>query len=324
MRSITRPVLLGDIGGTNARFALLDANGLHPIESIPVGGYRQFEDAVEAFFMRGPNHAAAASAILAVAGPVEDGRCELTNSSWVIDAVPLSKTFDWERVRVINDFEAIAWSLPCLTAPDLIAIGGGLAVPAAPAVVLGPGTGLGLACFVPRERGAIVLASEAGHVTLPGTCQREDAVIEKIRERFNHVSAERALSGEGLVNLYRAVGSIDGNPIPERGPAEITSAALDGSCSVCQEALDLFCAMLGTFAGNAALTFAARGGIYIAGGIAPRIVRRLTDSQFRSRFESKGRFGTYLAAIPTWIIVNPEPAFVGLQHLAHGAGEAGR
>lgn len=316
MRSVAGPILLGDIGGTNARFALLELNRLSAIDSMLVTNHPQFADALKTFLIRHRDQARLSGALLAVAGPVEDGRCELTNSPWVIDAAELRKTFGWPQVRVVNDFEAIAWSLPHFAPSDLFAIGGGRAVPTAPAVVLGPGTGLGLACLVPRADGAIVLSTEGGHVTLPATCRREDMVIEQLRERFGHVSAERVLSGEGLVNLYQAIASIDRHSAIERHPSEITAAALDGSCSVCREVLDLFCAMLGTFAGNATLTFAARGGVYIAGGVAPRIAEYLAKSQFRSRFEAKGRFGAYLSAIPTWVIVHPEPAFVGLQHLA--------
>jgi glucokinase len=254
--------------------------------------------------------------MLGVAGPVENGQCTLTNSSWVINAAELRKTFGWTHVRIINDFEAIAWSLPHLAPSDLYMVGRGKAVPTAPAAVLGPGTGLGLACLVPRPDGAIVMASEGGHATLPGSSPREDAIIAHLRERYEHVSAERVLSGGGLVNLYQAIGSIDRLSVMERSAAEITAAALDGICPICRQALDMFCAMLGTIAGNAALTFAARGGVYIAGGIAPRIVDYLANSPFRRRFEAKGRFKAYLSGIPTGVIIHSEPTLVGLQCLA--------
>ena len=284
-----------------------------------VKDYPQFTDALAAFLVRHRRSGIVARAVLAAAGPVEEGRCRLTNSSWVIDASELRRAFNWTQVRIVNDFHAIAWSLPHLVPSDLFAIGNGKAVPTAPAVVLGPGTGLGLACLSPRPDGEIVISTEGGHATLPGTYPRDDAVIDHLRTRFGHVSAERVLSGARFVNLYQAIGSIDHLPTTGRSAADVTTAALDGSCQICREALDLFCAMLGTFVGNAALTFAARGGVYIAGGIAPRIIKHLSGSQFRTRFEAKGRFQPHLAAVPTWVIIHPEPTFVGLQWLAgHG------
>nr|WP_082072972.1 glucokinase [Hyphomicrobium sp. 99] len=306
---------MGDIGGTNARFALLESDRVGRIESVPVANYERVNDAIEALFDRHFDRASISGAMLAVAGPVENGRVKMTNSPWVIDADELRKTFGW-NVCVINDFEAIAWSLPHLAPSDLRLVGRGQAVPTAPAVVLGPGTGLGLACLVPRPDVAIVLESEGGHTTLPGGTSREDAIIAHLRERFNHASAERALSGDGLVNLYEAICSIERLQIKKRSAAEITAAALESTCPISIEALDMFCAMLGTVAGNAALTFAARGGVYVAGGIAPRIVDFLVNSPFRRRFEAKGRFGAYLSRIPTAVIIHSHPSFVGLQCLA--------
>jgi glucokinase len=182
--------------------------------------------------------------------------------------------------------------------------------------VLGPGTGLGVACLVPGSQGSIVIASEGGHATMAATSQREDAIVDYLRRQFGHVSAERVISGSGLENLYRAVVALDGIDAPQRNAAEITKAALDGDCSIARTALDLFCAMLGTIAGNVALTFGARGGVYIAGGIAPRLTEFMARSQFRARFEHKGRFRTYLEAIPSSVIVHPAATFLGLRSIA--------
>jgi glucokinase len=305
--------LLGDIGGTNARFALLDGAALGPTRSVAVEDYPRFDQAVAEFLGRA-GAAPLSGAVLAVAGAVENNHASMTNSRWVIDAAALRSAFGFDRIRIVNDFEATAWSLPHLVATDLLAIGGGERVAQAPAVVLGPGTGLGLACFVPG--GSIVVSTEGGHATLPGMSRREDAVIAHLRERFDHVSAERAVSGPGLANLYQALGALDGADVPMRSGIEITDAALNGSCVFCREALDMFCAMLGTVAGNAALTFGGRGGVYIAGGITPRIADYLARSQFRARFEAKGRFRPYVAAIPSSVIMHPEPAFIGLRWLA--------
>lgn len=314
-RSASR-VLLGDIGGTNARFALITDEQLGPIETLRVADYPDLEGTLAAFLSRHRGGLPISGAVLAVAGAVEANRSMLTNSGWIIDAGRLEKAFNFQDVRVVNDFKALAWSLPFLTPPDLFAIGGGERAAAAPAVVLGPGTGLGLACFMPRSHDPLAVTTEAGHATLPGANAREDAVIAHLRERFGHVSVERALCGPGLVNLYQSLAAIDHLVVPPRKPSEITETALRGSCPTSREAVDMFCAMLGTVAGNAALTFDARGGVYIGGGIAPRIRKYLARSQFRARFEAKGRFQAYVAAIPSWVIIHPDPAFIGLQRLA--------
>jgi glucokinase len=294
----------------------VDAIAVNAISRLTVAGYQQVTDALQALFARRFNQAFVSGAMLAVAGPVENARCNLTNSSWIIDAAELRRTFGWKHVRVVNDFEAIAWSLPHLAPSVLYMVGRGQAVPTAPAVVLGPGTGFGIACLVPRPDGAIVVSSEGGHATLPACTTHEDAIVAHLRDRFHHVSAERVLSGDGLVNLYQAIGWTKRLSVTERSAPEITAAALAGICPICREALDMFCGMLGTVAGNAALTFAARGGIYIAGGIAPKIAEYLAISLFRRHFESKGRFEAYVSGIPTWVIIHSEPTLLGLQCLA--------
>ena len=316
MSGILSRVVVADIGGTNARFALIDGGELRPIETMAVADYPDFGAALEAFLDSHKEREHISGAIIAAAGPVEGGQCVLTNSNWVIDAAQLRAAFGFPHVRIINDFEAVAWSLPQLASTDLFSLGAGKRLPHAPAIVLGPGTGFGLACLVPRPNGATVIGTEGGHVTLPGTCRREDGVIELLRERYGHASVERVLSGEGLSNLYQALATLDGLSLSERDAAEIVKAALADSCPTSRAALDMFCALLGTVAGDAVLTFKARGGVYIAGGIAPRIPEYLARSQFRPRFEAKGRFQDYVASIPASIIVHPDPAFLGLQFLA--------
>lgn len=309
-------VLLGDIGGTHARFAFLSGDRIGPIETLAVQDYSCFADSLAVFLSRHPEARAFGRLFLACAGPVEDGRCQFTNSSWIVDATELRASFNCKMVRVFNDFAALAWSLPILTSSDLFAIGNGDADPTGSMAVLGPGTGLGVACHATTPAGEIVFESEGGHATLPPSCRREDAIIEYLRTRFGHVSVERALSGDGLVNLYEAIAAIDHLSAAQRSAADITAGALEGGCPTCREALDLFCAMLGTVAGDVALTFAAKGGVFIAGGIAPRIVEYLRNSQFRTRFENKGRSKSYLANIATSVIVRREPTFLGLWRLA--------
>jgi len=312
-------ILLGDIGATNARFALLTDGTLGPVRWFEVCEYARFTDAVDTFVNGHGEQSSIASAVLAVAGPVDGGRCALTNCPWTIDRAELRDALRLAEVHVVNDFQATALSLPHLEADDLCALGGGRAVPDAPMAVLGPGTGFGVACLVPGSQGPVVIASEGGHASLAAASRREDAVIDHLRQEFGHVSAERVISGSGLENVYRAIAALDGvEPLP-RNAAEITKAALNGTCPTARAALDMFCAMLGSVAGNIALVFGARGGVYIAGGIAPRIVDHLRRSEFRTRFEDKGRFRSYLEAIPSNVIAHSAATFIGLKSIAERA-----
>jgi len=308
-------VALADIGGTNVRFALLADGITGSITHIEVGAHKDFADAFAAFMARQSGRAAVRRALLAVAGVVEGERCALTNNPWVIDAGELRARFGLTDVRLVNDFEAIAWSLPRLKPGDLRPIGGSKPVAQAPMVVLGPGTGLGVAAYVPLADGGLVLRGEGGHSTLPSGSAREDAIIGHLRQRYGHVSAERVLSGPGLENLYRAIAALDSLSAPKRSAAEITEAALAGQCAASAAALDTFCAMLGDVASNFALAFGAQGGVFMAGGILPRLGDHLPKTQFRARFDAKGRMRRYVEQIPVYLILRDDPAFVGLQRL---------
>lgn len=306
-------VLLADIGGTNARFALLNRGVIGPIERIKVAEHRESIEAIAAFLTPRMAGGEIGAAVLGVAGTVENNRCRVTNSGWTVDGGALQAAFGFKAIRLLNDFEALAWSLPTLTAADVYPIGGGRPIAGAPMLVIGPGTGFGAACLVSRDGSVVAIAAEAGHATLPGTSQRDDAVVDHLRRQFGHVSAERALSGSGLENLYGALAAIDRISVPPRDATAITQAALEGSCSISRAALDMFCAMLGTVAGNLALTFCARGGVFIAGGIVPRFVDDVARSKFRECFEAKGRYRPYLEGILTSIILRPDATFVGLR-----------
>lgn len=316
MRRSGTTILLGDIGGTNARFALFRDGVLGPIETLPVDEFAGVAEAIEAFFARYHGGARTDGAILAIASPMVGERCVIINSGWIIDARQLREAFGFKSARLINDFEAIGWSIPLLKKDDVVQLGTGRREPSAPAVVFGPGTGLGMACFVPGPGDPHVIGSEGGHATMASCDQREDVVIARLREKFGHVSIERVLSGSGIENLYDTLAEIDQACVPTRNAAEITRAAATGSCAVCRDAVDLFCAFLGEVGGNLALTFAARGGVYIAGGIVPRITDIVARSAFRERFVAKGRFREYLESIGAFIIVHPNPAFIGLSFLA--------
>jgi glucokinase len=308
-------ILLGDIGATNARFALFANGVVGAVTSFEVAKFARCADVIAIFLKDRCREFRVKRALLAIAGPVKGERSVLTNSSWVIDTPELRATFKLEA-RIFNDFEAVALSLPWLTPTDLAPIGGGNPAAGAPKAVVGPGSGLGVACLIPRSEKPVVISSEGGHATLAATCEREDRIIGQLRQRFGHVSAERAVSGMGLENIYQAIAALDGVDIPSRSAAEITKSALRSESQVAREALHVFCAFLGSFAGNVALTFGARGGVYVAGGISPRILDFLVRSQFRNRFEAKGRFQSYLETLPSYVITHPAAAFVGLKSLA--------
>jgi len=288
---------------------------LGPVTSFDVAAFARFADAAAFFLEDHCQQVEISKAVLAVAGPVERQRCVLTNCPWIVDQRELYETFRFEA-RIVNDFEAVAFSLPSLAAADVVAIGGGKPEPGAPMAVLGPGTGLGVACWVPGAEKSVVVASEGGHATLAGTCDREDAIIRQLRGRFGHVSAERVVSGDGLQNIHQAIVALDALDLAPRSAANITESALSGDCRVAHEALAIFCAFLGAFAGNIVLTFGARGGVFIAGGISPRISDFMARSEFRDRFEAKGRLRPYLETIPSSVIVHPAAAFLGLKSLA--------
>ncbi len=309
-------VVLGDIGGTNARFAVLHDGVLGRVEHLKVSEYQHFADALDKFIKSRSTARSIRNALFGVAGVVEHQRCALTNNPWIVAADELRARFGFATVHIVNDFEALAWSLPHLSRKDLSLIGGQKARAVAPMVVIGPGTGLGVAAYVHSHRGDLVLQSEGGHATLPGGSPREDAIIAKLRTQFGHVSAERVLSGPGLENLYRVIASLDAQAVPECTAAEITEAALTNRCVISRTALDTFSGLLGSVAGNLALSFGAQGGVYIAGGIAPQLRDYLPQSPFRSRFEAKGRLTSYLKPIPTYLVLHDDPAFVGLQFLA--------
>jgi len=311
-----RKVLLADIGGTNARFALLADGTVGNIAHLAVSDFGSFGEALDRYLGGLPQAGVIGAAILAVSGAVEDGRCALTNNPWVIDAAELCAAHGFSMVRLINDFEAVAWALPRLSPGQLLRVGGRQPVEGAPLVALGPGTGLGVAASIPHADGHLVLPSEGGHSTMAGSSPREDAVIAHLRRRLGHVSAERVLSGTGLENLHDALAALDDITLPRRSAAEITRAGIEGSCPTSRAAIDMFCAMLGTVAGNLALTFGAKGGIFIAGGVLRHMPEYFAGSQFRARFEEKGRFRSYLEPIPTYLILDDDAAFDGLRHLA--------
>lgn len=306
MTGMAGTILCGDIGGTNARLALVVDGALGEVATLAVADHADLAAAIRKFRADGPD---LDGALLAVAGPVTDGRCVLTNSGWVVDAAELRTTLAVDWVSVVNDFEAQAWALPVLGVEDLASLGGGPVRGDQPMVMVGPGTGLGMACLLPN---GTVVVSEGGHATLAAGDDREAAALAWLRRKFGHVSAERVLSGDGLENLYAALAAVDGVERPHRESVVITKMALGGACPHSAAALDMFCALLGSLAGDLALIFSARGGVFVTGGIAPAILPVLRRPPFRARFEHKGRFRDWLAPIPTSVVTRPNAAFVGI------------
>jgi glucokinase len=258
------------------------------------------------------------AAALAIAGPITGERVALTNHPWSFAIGELRRRFDLDRLIAVNDFTAVAAAIPHLTASERNAVGGGNAVAAVPIGVLGPGSGLGVGGVIPMGDTWLALSGEGGHITMAPASIRESAVLDHMRRRFDHVSAERLLSGPGLVNLYNTLAQIDRVPAASYSPAQITDPQIGEQDPHCREAVEMFCAMLGTIAGNLALTLGARGGVYIAGGIVPKLGARFAASRFRDQFEDKGRLRPFLAEIPSCVITHPFPAFLGLAALLSG------
>lgn len=307
------PHLLADLGGTHCRFALMTGGKIDRTLVFRVANYPSLEAAAEDYLAGQTDLPRPKEAAICVASPVTGDQVRLTNSPWAFSIAGLEAALQLDRLAVINDFEAVAHALPALAPTDRRQVGGGRAEEGRPLAVLGPGTGLGVSGLIPNATGWTALSGEGGHVTMSATDAREDAVIDHLRQRFGHVSAERVLSGMGLTNLYESLAWIDGIDPVGRDPAAVTEAAIGRADPHCEEALAMFCGMLGTVAGNLALTVGARGGVYIAGGIVPKLGGLFDTSPFRDRFEAKGRFAPYLKDIPTYVITHELPAFIGLE-----------
>lgn len=307
------PRLLADVGGTRMRLGLQTASQSAPVEVevLQCDDHASLEAAL-AFYLdarRGPRPRSGA---IGIATAVVGDAVRMTNRDWRFSISALQRTLGFERLIVINDFTALALALPVLDEADLRAVGGGSAVPGQPMALLGPGTGLGVSGLLPAGDRWLPLAGEGGHATLAAGDAHEAALIELMRRRFGHVSAERALSGPGLVNLYEASAELAGLPARRLEPAQVVAEAKSGADPQCSDALDTFFALLGGAAGNLALTLGARGGVYLGGGVVPRIGDWIERSRFRERFEAKGRFRDYVAAIPTFVIdARTPPALLG-------------
>lgn len=311
----TFPRLVGDIGGTNARFGWIASPqaSIEHVVTVACAEHASLIDAIRDYLRRHPGPAPRWCAI-GIANPVVGDQVKMTNHHWSFSISQVQGELRLLRFLVINDFTALALSLPALAPTDLRQVGGGQPVPGAPLALLGAGTGLGVSGLLPAGSGhrAIPLNGEGGHVTLAAVDDHEDAVIRVLRRRFGHASAERALSGPGIENLHQAVCEMAGEAPPAYQAAQVTQHALAGDDARCVEAMSLFFSFLGTVAGNLALSLGSLGGLYIGGGIVPRLGVAIDRSRFRERFESKGRFRGYLQGIPTYVLqAKMSPALIG-------------
>lgn len=307
------PILIGDIGGTNARFAILVDSYAEPKEFpiVATADFANIDDAIQSAILDRTS-IIPRSAVLAVAGPIDGDEIALTNCDWVVRPKAMSRDLGLDDIIVLNDFEAQALAVVALGAEHMVKIGGGEAEPNAGRIVLGPGTGLGVAGLVHACHTWIPVPGEGGHVDMGPRTARDLQVFPHLEQIEGRISAEQMLCGRGLVNLYRAVARADGGKEALSTPAEITAAAIEETDAVAIEALAMFVVGLGRLAGDLALVFMSRGGVYLTGGIAQKIVPALKKPAFREAFEDKAPHSDLLKDIPVYVITHPLAALTGL------------
>jgi glucokinase len=311
------PRLLADIGATHARFALQTAPGV--FSAVRVLKCEDFEGIVPLLRFYLQDHAAQHHpnlrlnhAALAVANPISGDFVRMTNRDWQFSTDAVRRELGLSTLLIVNDFTALAMAIPGFAPDDLMQVGQGAPAPNAVIGVLGPGTGLGVSGVIPTADGFVTLGSEGGHVNFAPADEREFFILQTAWKEWQHVSNERLISGPGMEIIHRALAQRNGVEAPPRKPAEIIRCALDENDPLCLEVLECFCGMLGGAAANLAVTLGAFGGIFIGGGIVPRMGEWFLGSPFRARFEAKGRFSRYLADIPTYVITTPNPALHGV------------
>ncbi|AFT84945.1 glucokinase [Paraburkholderia phenoliruptrix BR3459a] len=306
------PRLLADIGGTNARFALETGPGeIGSVQVYPCAEFPGVADVIKKYLkdtkIGRVNHAA-----IAIANPVDGDQVSMTNHDWTFSIEATRRALGFDTLLVVNDFTALAMALPGLTDAQRVQVGGGTRRPNSVIGLLGPGTGMGVSGLIPADDRWIALGSEGGHATFAPADEREDIVLHYARKKWSHVSFERVAAGPGLEVIYRALAGRDKKRVAANvDTREIVRRALDGE-PLAAESVDVFCGILGTFAGNIAVTLGALGGIYIGGGVVPRLGEFFARSSFRKRFEAKGRFEAYLQNVPTYVITAEYPAFLGV------------
>jgi glucokinase len=306
------PRLLADIGGTNARFALETGPGeIGQVQVYPCADYPGVADVIKKYLkdtkIGRVNHAA-----IAIANPVDGDQVSMTNHDWTFSIEATRRALGFDTLLVVNDFTALAMALPGLTDTQRVQVGGGARRPNSVIGLLGPGTGLGVSGLIPADDRWIALGSEGGHATFAPADEREDLVLQYARKKWSHVSFERVAAGPGIEVIYRALAARDKKRVASNlDTSDVVKRALEGE-PLAAESVDVFCGILGTFAGNIAVTLGSLGGIYIGGGVVPRLGEFFERSSFRQRFEAKGRFEAYLQSVPTYVITAEYPAFLGV------------
>ena len=306
------PRLLADIGGTNARFALETGPGeIGSVQVYPCADYPGVAEVIKKYLkdtkIGRVNHAA-----IAIANPVDGDQVSMTNHDWTFSIEATRRALGFDTLLVVNDFTALAMALPGLTDAQRVQVGSGARRPNSVIGLLGPGTGMGVSGLIPADDRWIALGSEGGHASFAPADEREDIVLQYARKKWSHVSFERVAAGPGIEVIYRALAGRDKKRVAGSiDTIEIVRRALDGE-PLAAESVDVFCGILGTFAGNIAVTLGALGGIYIGGGVVPRLGEFFARSSFRKRFEAKGRFEAYLQSVPTYVITAEYPAFLGV------------
>jgi glucokinase len=311
--SLSAPRLLGDIGGTNARFALVQGDGspiTHEV-TLPTGQFPDLAAAASAYLQQ-VGQTAVHQACIAIANPIDGDVLKMTNNHWQFSIEATRQALGLDSLLMLNDWEAMAMAAPALNGRDLEQIGSGEPVPNAPKGLIGPGTGLGVSSLVRSRQGDWVpIAGEGGHVSLSPTSEREADILRLLWQTYPHVSAERVISGMGLENLYHAICQLNGTEPEALVAAQVSERGLATSDVACEEALACMCRLLGNAAANLALTLGARGGVYIGGGVIGRLGDYFSRSGFRAAFEAKGRFASYMQRIPTYVIRAEQPALIG-------------
>ena len=305
------PRLLADIGGTNARFALEHGPGaIDSVRTLACAAHARFEDAARAYLAA--QGVAVRHAVIAIANPVNGDLIKMTNHHWTFSTQAARRELGLATLLVVNDFTALAMALPALGPLDVRHIGGGQSKPHAVLGLVGAGTGLGVSGLIPSGDRWVALQSEGGHVAFAPGNEREVEVLRYCWQRYDHVSAERLVSGPGIALIREALAASRGIAADlTLSTAAIVERGLSNDDPLCRETIDCFSGMLGAVAADLAVTLGAQGGIYIGGGVVPRLGDYFADSPFRARFENKGRFSAFTASIPTMLITAPFPGLTG-------------
>ena len=300
-----------DLGGTNIRLAVceLETGKLSQLKEFPCAQFTSLEQALIHYFAQLPDKVA--HLCIGIASAVEGDHVAMLNLHWAFSIQALKKKLQLESFYVINDYTAISLAVPFLSEKEKIQIGGGQVEAGGVTAVFGPGTGLGVGHIIKLAGKWISLDGEGGHVSFTANTREQAEILFLLQEQFGHVSAERILSGQGLVNIYQSLCTLAEQPAKFEQPKDVSKAALDGSCAIARRSLEVFCQVMGSFAGNLAVNLNCTGGVYIAGGIVPRFIDFFAASEFRKFFEDKGRLSKTLIAIPTFLITNDNPGLLG-------------